>query len=266
MNTTTDKLLFTASGVDPLLTPDAATAVRAFASSMTAEITSLVDQLAEPFKGQFLEIKGQVNQMLASLPLTDAVLASQESNCALRSLFSALQTAQSMISSLTSTAKKVSGDLVATRASLPTDIQTAIDAQVTAGTLFTKEAAQSLAKDAVTAARVTFQNEQRAISDRRTSLSSASIPVPNDAVLIGDDADFAAKQVKATARLEKLKAFNLSSARLVHLTWEKSDSEFDSTLEILTEAGAPKKAAGSPNPLVAPAKPLSDVRSKVGAL
>jgi hypothetical protein len=246
MNTEPTKMFLTASAGEAVLAPEAASAVRAFASGMSTEIASLVDSLPEPFKGQFLEIKGQVNQMLASLQPTDQVPAAQDSNYALRSLFYALQTAQSMIAQLGATAKNVGKELATTRASIPEETKKAIDAQIASGALFDKEGAAKLANDAAAAAKALFKTEAKAISDRRTSLASASIPVPSDDVLVGDEAAYNAKFATAKARFEKLKAFSLSSTSIADIAWNHSDSAFDATLEILNQAT--KGATTSPAP------------------
>lgn len=238
---------------DTDVTPKAAAALRAFASTLTPMFDKLMPSLDEGMKARFAEIKGEITTTLASLPGGDLGGCNPDNSAIVGQLTSALQRTQSLIESLSTALTGKATDLANVRASMPGEIQKAIEAKVTAGEYLTKDSAKKLADDAVSAARSGWITEQKNVADRRTALATASLPVPaSDEPLMGDDAAFNSKKQKATERVEKLKTFaTLSPARVAELAWGYSDEAFNSTVEILTEAkGSPKPSAGGgPNPL-----------------
>ncbi len=229
-------------------TAQAAAAVVKAGDQICLSISSMLDYLDEPLKSKFLEVKGQINTMLAGMAETDKVPAATEANYVLRQLMSVLSCAQSMMAGLTETAKAANERYVTTKASIGGEVEKAINDQVGKGDLI-KKADHTLAiEEAVKQARKTFELEAKTISDRRTSLSSLSLPAPQDAVLSGDDAAFKAKTEAAKARAEQLKGFKISPERLTTLCWAVDDSSFKDTVEMLKENASTEKP--KPNPFV----------------
>jgi hypothetical protein len=275
METQTNYSRFMASAEGDL-TPEATRALRASGDQMNACIASLVDQLSEPLKGKFLEIKANFNTMLAGLPPTDAVPAAQEGNGILRQVLWTMRNMQDLISQLTATASAQKTEYSTLKASMTGEVEKAIEARIKDGSLLTKEGATQLATDAsataVSAARTKWEADLKAINTRKLSLASASIPVPaNESILAVEDAAYATAQEKAKTRAEKLKPFNLSLNRVAELSWNASDAQFDDTLAMLTEVGTKQPASkpGGANPFVnAPASPAGEkpLKQRVGMI
>jgi hypothetical protein len=117
--------------------------------------------------------------------------------------------------------------------------------------LVKKEDVDSKVTTALNSAKAEWANEQKVISQRRTTLAAASFPVPTDALLGGTDTDFNTRKTRAEGRVTKLKAFySLSPERVAKLAWEVEDAAFDETVALLSESHGSKPAApksgGSP--------------------
>lgn len=263
-NMNTDENLLTLAAADP--GTQAAQVIRDSANQIATCIASMLDYLEEPLKGKFLEVKNQINAMLAGLPETDKVPAALDSNLVLQQLLSILGCAQSMMTNLTEAAKGANEKLAATRASLGQDIEAAITAKVTAGDLVKKADAETRVTNAVNQARSDFQQEQRIVSERRLALNSLSLPVPADDKLTGKDEDFNARRDTAKARIDKLKEFKIAPERLVTLAWNTDQAAFEQTLELLKDAAGAAKT-GKPNAFITPtSKQEPDLKKRVGMI
>lgn len=235
--------------------PDSAAvlkAIREAGAQFQTCIASLEDILEEPLKSKFTQVKGEINKMLAGLPETDKVPAALASNGVLRDLLGILSTAQIMISSLQETAKANASAMASTKASLPGEVVAAIDAKLKAGELLTKADHDQKLADAVasaaTAARASAVTELKVLGDRKQLLATASLPVPADELLLGEDKDFTAKKDLAAKRAEELKPFKLASERVLALCWNADEAAYQDTLTLVKQAfeAAGKPAAANP--------------------
>lgn len=233
----------------PAIDQNVITAFREGGNQINTCIAGMIDYLEEPLKSRFLEIKNKINTALAGLPATDAVPAANNANGLLNQLMYMFAHAQDMIGHLSTTAKESATLLRSTRASLPTEVAAevtkAINTKVAAGDLVTKVDHETKLNGAVTAARQTFAAETAKVSQRRTALASANLPVPSDDVLVGDDAAYTAKETEAKARLEKLKPFKLAAQRLTTLAWNTDKATFDSIFDTLTESRSAQPGANA---------------------
>jgi len=118
-------------------------------TSFRTQICGAADTLGEPWKGQFLALKGDYDKMLSGLPPTDQVSASAgklrpdepaalEANSQLSCLHAALSSATSLSVMLGSAMASLSGKSAeASAAQLASAVRAEIEKQVAAGTLFT---------------------------------------------------------------------------------------------------------------------------------
>ena len=138
------------------LEPDqrqAAQVIRESANTISLTIASMLDFLDEPLKGKFVEVKTQIDTMLASMPPSDQAPAALGANRVLTDLLSVLGMAQSMMSHLSEVAKGARREVATVRASLTGEVESALHARIEAGELVTKEALQGKIDAAVTEAR-----------------------------------------------------------------------------------------------------------------
>lgn len=235
--------LFLAAAADVEPT-EAAKAIRDAAGTIVTSINSMLDYLEEPLKGQFIKVKNDLNTMLAGMPETDKVPAAMEGNYILRNLMCVLATAQSMMSSLTETAKTAKASATTALNSITGEVEKGINAKVAAGEFIKKEDLPTKIEDAVKAARTTWENGVKLVGDRTKLLTTASIPVPDAKVLSIEEKDFTPKQEAAKTRADKLKPFKVEGDTLLQLCWDASQAEFDRTLLVLEN----NKAAAAPAP------------------
>jgi len=249
-------------------TEDANKALRKGATDFVTCVSGMIDYLDEPLKSKFVEAKTTVSTMLAGLPNTDkGPTGMEESLRVMQQILSVLSHAQLGMTTLAEAAKTAKAEVGTVRASITGEVEKAINTKVTAGELFSKEAIEIKVKEATDSARALFAKEAKTISDRRTSLAAENLPVPADETLGGEETAFKDLKTRAVGRLEKLKGFNLSSAKLSQIAWTADDNSFTSTLELLTEAGAPKKPAGSsgkPNPFISGNPTDKTLRQTIG--
>ncbi len=220
--------------------------IRASASTIATAVASMLDFLDEPLKSAFVKVKSDINTMLASLPPTDQVPAALNSADLLRSLMCSFQMAQSMMSSISEYGKQSRAELVTARNSMPTDIENAITAKVTAGDLLKKDDVQAKIEAAVTAAKNDFTQGQKIVSDRRVLLTTASLPVPADEKLLGKDEEFNPRKETAKTRAEALKTYKVEPNQLLQLCWDADQTSFDLALNLLKANAVAAPAAPAP--------------------
>lgn len=250
-----DKVLCIASAPADVDTDDVVKQIREAGKSFQTCIASLEDVLEEPLKGKFVAVKNQINTMLAGLPETDKVPAALASNDVLRSLLYALSTAQMMISNLNDTAKAAGQSLQSTKASMTSEVETAINAKVKSGELIAKAEHDKAINDATTtatnAARTAALNESKVIGARKLALTTASIPLPSDeTVLAGEDKDFEAKKAAAAKRVAELKPFKLENDRVLALAWNTDEASYQSTLSLVKKVYESASKSGGVNPFI----------------
>jgi hypothetical protein len=248
MKKQTLKTLCLASDVTPAAASAAASAaLRAGATEVCTTLAGMLDYLDEPLKSKFLGIKNQINTTLAGLPLTDAVPAANASNNVLSDLLGLFMRSQDMLAHLNGIAKDTGTQLQTTRASMTEEVNKQVAAGVqlalNSGTHILKADLDAKVAEAVVAEKAKWALSQKTVSERRLALASASLPVPGDELLVGEVADFDAKKVTATARIEKLKGFTIPAEKVTQLAWNTDEAGFTSALELLNLGGAGKTAA-----------------------
>jgi hypothetical protein len=247
-----------------------ATKLRGAGDGMLTCIASIEEFLEEPLKSKFLSVKKQINTMLAALPPTDQAPAAMQSNAILSTLLNVLSFAQSMMSDLTSATKSSREALNSTRAGMTAEIDNAIKAKRTSKELFDKTELDATVaeavKTAVAAERKTWEVEIKQVSDRRSALTTAGLPVPKDERLKGDDATFAAAQTKAKERIDKVNGLKVTVApeRLLTLAWDIDDPGFENALGLLKDATTQK--SGKANGFVSASTDAADLKTRVGAI
>lgn len=227
----------------PITGADAIKKAREIGDQMLTSVNSFMDILEEPFKGKFLQVKNDINTMLASLKPSDQAPAALESNAALRQVMYALANAQSMMKEMTS--------MVMTRASVTDEVTKAIEAQTKEGKLFTKANLDQMVADAKTAAetsiRKTIEDEGKLAKARTEILTKAGLPVPDvKHLVVGDEAAFVARQGEVTARVNELKPFGLKADRVLSLAWDTDKPAYDATVNLLKDVCPAKGAAARP--------------------
>lgn len=229
-------------------------AIRTAGKEFQTCIASLEDILEEPLKSKFVQVKSQINTMLAGLPESDKVPAALGANDVLRQLLGTLSMAQMMISTLDEAAKSNAKAMASTKASLPGEITSAIDARVKAGDFVTKADHDKAVSDAIasatTSARAAALAESQVIGVRKQQLATASIPVPADEALAGEDKDFTARKDAAAKRAEELKPFKLAPERVLALCWNTDEAKYNDSLELMKKAFEAAGKPGSANPFV----------------
>ena len=220
------------------------------------QVLASVGELSEPFASEFARVKTEINQVLANLQPTDQVPAAQQADGILRQFMSMLKYTQEMMGQLAAVAKTASDGQRSAMASLSTEVQKEADAKLStilaSGEYLKKADLDVKVADAVAVSKSAWQAELKTVSDRRTLLASASICIPADADLLGEEADFTARKDKAAGRAEKLKPFSaLKAERVTQLCWGTADAEFDTWVADHTATAANAKA-GAGNPLATP--------------
>jgi len=114
--------------------------IRGVLTSFRTQICGAADTLGEPWKGQFLALKGDYDKMLSGLPPTDQVPAALEANSQLNCLHAALSSATSLSVMLGSAMASLAGKSAeASAAQLASAVGAEIEKQIVAGTLFKAE-------------------------------------------------------------------------------------------------------------------------------
>jgi hypothetical protein len=263
-------LLTLASG-DPNnpTTPEALKVIRESATTIATSVHSMLDYLEEPLKSSFIKVKNDINTMLAGLPETDKVPAALDTNYLLRQLMSTFQMAQSMMSSLNQFSQQTRNEMQLAKNSLTTEIEKAVTAKVTAGELVKKADVESRINTAVETARTEFGTKTKLVSDRRTLLTTASLPVPGDDRLLGKDEEFNPRKDLAKTRAELLKPYKVEANTLITLCWDADQPQFDLALGLLKANGTP----ATTTPPTAPKTPSgfisgvnAEVKKKIGCI
>lgn len=227
----------------PITGAEAITKARELGTQMLTSVNGFMDILEEPFKGKFLQVKNDINTMLASLKPSDQAPAALESNAALRQVMYALANAQSMMKEMTS--------MVMTRASMTDEVEKGIQAQIKEGKLFTKANYDQMVNDAKTAAetaiRKNIEDEGKLAKTRTEILTKAGLPVPDHKhLVVGDEAAFVTRQAEVTTRVNELKPFGLKPERILSLAWDTDKASYDTTLTLLKDVCPPKAGAARP--------------------
>jgi len=115
--------------------------IREVLTSFRTQICGAADTLGQPWKGQFLALKGgDYDKMLSGLPPTDQVPAALEANSQLNCLHAALSSATSLSVMLGSAMASLAGKSAeASAAQLASPAGAEIEKQIAAGTLFKAE-------------------------------------------------------------------------------------------------------------------------------
>jgi len=121
--------------------------IRQVLTSFRTQICGAADTLGEPWKGQFVALKGDYDKMLSGLPPTDQVPAALEANSHLSCLHAALASATSlsvmmgsaMASLAAASTGSGQGSAQAPAAQLASAVSAEIEKQIAAGTLFKAE-------------------------------------------------------------------------------------------------------------------------------
>lgn len=232
---------------DATFLKQAVTTIRTQAEGFQTCIAGLADYLEEPLKSKFIEVKSEINKMLAGLPDTDKIPAASASNDILRNLLGVLSTAQMMISSLSETAKNANSSLQSARASMTGEVEKAIAAKITSGELVKKEDVQTKITDATSAAVKQAQDNfaalQKLVADRKAQLTTAGLKAPADDILAKKDEEFTPLKTQAEKRATELKAFGLPEDRLIALCWNPDQAAYDDAVSLMN---AVQKGGGKP--------------------
>ena len=256
-------------------------------TSFRTQICGAADTLGEPWKGQFLALKGDYDKMLSGLPQTDQVPAALEANSQLSCLHAALSSATSLSVMLGSAMASLSGKSAeASAAQLASAVGTEIEKQLAAGTLFKAEGVEakiaeriktgdlvaketctqlcSAAKDLglaegekkVRAEIAAGAVRQSLITTRKAELQTCGLPIPDarlEGVLAGTGEEFTAAQALAQSRIAALQqrgvALNSSSPLAAKVWLPEEQWQVFESLAVETLKGA--------DPLVTNATPAA---------
>lgn len=198
-------------------------------------IASFKDILEEPLKGKCVEAEKQLGLMLSSLP--ESVSADPDVANAFKSV---AESSKAMFDMANAAADKAIKDLQATRASVPDEVKKGIELQLASGAYIKKEDHEKAVQDATSAATAAAKEaavvEVKILNDRRSLLATASLPVPEDKFLAGDDATFESRRKSAEKRVGELKPFKLPNDRVLALAWAEADESYQSSLTLMKTA------------------------------
>jgi hypothetical protein len=215
--------------------------IRQALSSAQQLCAQSADLLDEPFRSMFTGLKKQFDEKLTAMPPTEMVPAATEMHWQLQSLFYCLDRLNEMVRTLN---QSLSGMKSATAST----VSAAIEAQVKEGKLITAEAlatavtaevenrtksGELIAKDTVTQMCSTAEGNgmvkgeakvrqeiaaaadlTKKIGERKTGITTASLPLPpTEDLLGGTDEEFATRRTTAEGRLKELgeAGFSLNS-------------------------------------------------------
>ena len=261
--------------------------IREVLTSFRTQICGAADTLGEPWKGQFLALKGDYDKMLSGLPPTDQVPAALEANSQLSCLHAALSSATSLSVMLGSAMASLSGKSAeASAAQLASAVGAEIEKQIAAGTLFKAEGVEvkiaeriktgdlvaketctqlcSAAKDLglaegekkVRAEIAASAVRQSLITTRKAELQTCGLPIPDarlEGVLAGTGEEFTAAQALAQSRIAALQqrgvALNSNSPLAAKVWLPEEQWQVFESLAVETLKGA--------DPLVTSATPAA---------
>jgi len=202
---------------------------RELGQSILTCIDGSVDDLEEPLKGQFMEVKSKVNSLLAGFQDTDRVPAALRADSALRTIRDNMLMVQSMVEgvmNLTKSKMQLASDEINTKA------DERVQTLLASGDFIRKEEFEEKAKVVSDEAVNAVHAEYRAIGDRRVQLAADKVPVPSDDVLKSEDFD--SRKALAMSRLAELKPFKLSEERVVQLCWAEA-SDYENQIGLVKE-------------------------------
>lgn len=245
-------------------------AVRAFYEQQRQALCSMADNLEEPLKGHFNNLKKKYDDVLDSLPPTEQVPAALEAGKHLSALYSILSAANGLMCSLNSALNGVKAAGAALNSEV---ISKAVQDKIAAGELFPKSVLDSkvtaeiarLAKSGDYVPKATVQQlcseaknagiaegenkvreevnasaeKTKLVEARKTQVQTAGLPLPEseiEKILGGSDTDFAATLKKAQDRfagLKKHSALN-SKSPLMAKIW-LGESEFSTFEQLLKD-------------------------------
>lgn len=254
-------------------------AVRAFYEQQRQALCSMADNLEEPLKGHFNNLKKKYDDVLDSLPPTEQVPAALEAGKHLSALYSILSAANGLMCSLNSALNgvKTAGaalnseaiskavqDKIAAGELYPKSV---LDSKVTAeierltksGDYVPKATVQQLCSEAKNAGIVEGEakvrqetnasaEKARLVETRKAQVQTAGLPLPElevEKILGGSETDFAATLKKAQDRfagLKKHSALN-SKSPLMAKIWLR-ESEFSTFEQLLKDTIGEPLAGG----------------------
>ena len=261
--------------------------IREVLTSFRTQICGAADTLGEPWKGQFLALKGDYDKMLSGLPPTDQVPAALEANSQLSCLHAALSSATSLSVMQGSAMASLSGKSAeASAAQLASAVGAEIEKQIAEGTLFKAEGVEvkiaeriktgdlvaketctqfcSAAKDLglaegekkVRAEIAASAVRQSLITTRKAELQTCGLPIPDarlEGVLAGTGEEFTAAQALAQSRIAALQqrgvALNSNSPLAAKVWLPEEQWQVFESLAVETLKGA--------DPLVTSATPAA---------
>lgn len=244
-----------------------ATKFRAVAGSLQTSIAALESTLEEPLKSKFAANKAEIAVLLAGLPDPE----DEDESASVESAAKLLTAMQSHCANVEASNKTAIDTLASTKASIPGQITAAIDAKITAGDLIPKDKHATAITDATsaatTAARTSAIAELGKVSARKTILATASLPIPADEVLTGEDKDFDAKKTTAIARAAELKPFGVTAERCLALCWSTEEVSYQTTLSVMKDAWKAATGHKGVNPFAGgPATGNTAPAKKIGGL
>lgn len=229
------------------LTPVQIQKLKVDCQGVSTAIAGMADDLEGDLKAKFLDVKKQINTMLAGMDDTDKVPAAMRSSYIIEQLAWTLHQAQSLIATVTDSAKASMAQTKTALASIGGEVEKAVKDQIAKGEIFTKADHEKAVNDARLEGQALAEKATKRLNDRRTSLASATLPIPSDAIIAKEDAEFTAAETEAKRRhglLTPLKA-NLKDDRFTTLCWDVDKATFEMALELLANA----KPIKSINPL-----------------
>lgn len=261
-------------------------AVRAFYEQQRQALCSMADNLEEPLKGHFNNLKKKYDDVLDSLPPTEQVPAALEAGKHLSALYSILSAANGLMCSLNSA---LNGVKTAATALNSETLARAVQDKITAGELVPKSVLdgkvtaeiERLAKSGDYVPKATVQQlcsearsagiaegeskvrqeasasaeKAKLVETRKAQVHTAGLPLPEseiERVLGGSESDFAATLKKAQDRFAGLKRHSAlnSKSPLMAKIW-LGEPEFV-TFEQLLKDTIGEPLAGGPRAEVGP--------------
>jgi hypothetical protein len=230
-----------------------AAALRGFYTQQIVSLNGIMEDLPEPFKGQLLTMKAEINGLLDKLPLTDAVPAAQEANWGITYMAGALNHLKEMMERMNTVITGLKAKVADMPALVQNGVTERINEQVTAGDLFKKETVTTLVNAAKQEATKEANKNLGTVSQRSTVLLGKNLPMPVTEILLADDAAFTAALAQAETRRTKLAELNIvlngETAELNDLLYcepARFDSELKKFSLVLNGAKPPKAKPADP--------------------
>lgn len=227
-------------------TADATKVVRDAVTQLQTCIGSISDSMDDPLKTKWKEVGTELQTILASLPVD----GKDDEDKAAEAMPAIMGAVEKTLAHYETLAKDAAEKMQTTLASLPGKVQAEVEAKVKAGEFITKadhdKAISDATTAATTAARAAVLAETKRVGERRTLLTTASIPVPSDDILMKEDKEFGEAQEAAKKRIEELKPFGLAPERQVTLAWNTDEASYQNTISLMKDVAAKaSKGAGA---------------------